>query len=314
MKTRISPQVLVPALLSALATALVATLLVGVTAAPSQAAGPRDDFPRLPRQCATPQEKIPSKPVICPINGYSKNRPTIVLWGDSHAWMFIPALKKAVQGRNVNLVALVMGSCPPMDNRAGPNDQVPSCFKNNALAIAVVKQLARYDQPYRVVLAGSWQRYLRAVRAGDRSSYVGQMGHAMRQGAPRLVRTLKKIGADVDVIGQVATVPPRRSACAQGNVPYACQLPKYRAIPAQARTRTWVRNTWKPLLQGREPINVNPDICAAKVCKGKVDGVRTWFDDFHLSRTRSRLMARHFAATVDAVAPRPVASGRTTLR
>ncbi|MEO9322100.1 SGNH hydrolase domain-containing protein [Nocardioides sp. C4-1] len=304
MKTRLSPHVLVPALVSALVSALLASLLVGVTAAPSQAAGPKDDFPRLPRQCATPQEKIPSKPVICPINDYSSARPTIVLWGDSHAWMFIPALKRAVQGRNVNLVALVMGSCPPMDNHARANDKVPTCFKNNALAVATVKQLAKTGQDFRVVLSGSWQRYRRAVRAGDRTSYVGQMGHAMRKGTPRLVRTLRSIGADVDVIGQVATVPRRRGTCAQGNQPYACQLPKYRAIPAQSRTRTWVRTTFKPLLQGREPINVNPDICTAKVCLGKVDGVRTWFDDFHLSRTRSRLMAPHFAATVDALAPR----------
>lgn len=287
-----------------LVAALVATLLVSATTVTARAAGKASqDYPEMPRRCATPKQKIPAKPVVCGLNRYDADRPTVVLWGDSHSWMFIPALKKAVEGRGVNLVAVMMGSCPPMDNRVRPTDAAPACFRSNALGIEVARKLEANGQPYRIVLAGSWQRYLRAIRTRDRATYVGQMAHAMRQGTPRLARTLRTIGAQVDVVGQVATVPAKRRRCAKGNDPYACQLPRAKSLPEFAATKRWTTQMLGPVLRGRPLIDVNAYFCTSKVCKGKVGTTRTWFDDLHLSATMSRLLAFNFASTVNAVKP-----------
>lgn len=293
-------------LLPLLLAAAIATALLAVTPSPANAADPSRDYPRMPRQCATAAEKIPSKPTVCQLNTFDKDRSTVVLWGDSHSWMFIPALKKAAQGKNLNLLAVMMGSCPPMDNQADQDDQVAACFKSNALGIDLARRLEAHGKPYRIVLAGSWQRYLHALKVNDTSSYVGVMAKAMRKGTPRLVRTLEAIGSQVDVIGQVATVPPVRRRCPQGNDPYACSLPRAKALPELGATRTYLRETFKPLLGTRAPIDVNPYICNAKVCKGKVDGVRTWFDDLHLSASMSTLMSSYLARSVDSVAGGPL--------
>lgn len=293
---RLTVRRLLPLLLAA---AISLMLLVAAPAA--NAKDPKQDYPRMPHKCATAKEKIPSKPTVCPLNGFSEKRATVVLWGDSHSWMFIPALKKAAKGKNINLVAVMMGSCPPMDNQADQDDQVPACFKSNALGIDLARQLEANGQPYKILLASSWQRYLHALKVHDTTSYVGVMAKAMRQGTPRLVRTLKAIGADVDVIGQVATVPLARKSCAAGNQPYACNLPRSKAIPEAAATKNYVKKTFKALLGNRAPIDVNPYICNAKFCKGKVDGVRTWFDDLHLSASMSALMSSYLSPTVEAV-------------
>jgi hypothetical protein len=293
-----------PPLVALLVTAVLAALLVGGTTTSAQAAKkPQNDYPRMPSQCATAKEKIPAEPTVCPLNTFDKARPTLVIWGDSHSWMFIPAVKKAVQGRRVNLVAVMMGSCPPMDNRVKPDDAVPACFRSNALGIQLTRQLEANGRPYRILLAGSWQRYLHALKVRDRTSYVGVMAKAMRQGTPRLVRTLSSIGADVDVVAQVATVPAKRKKCKQGNTPYACTLPRKKSLPEAATTRKWLADVMRPALGSRAPIDVNRTFCNASTCRGKVGGIRTWFDDLHISATRSATLASYFTATVDAISP-----------
>lgn len=308
MKMRSLFSLLVTAVVSALLATLLVTSSTSAATALTPASGatakkPSQDFPHMPRRCATPREKIPSKPVVCGLNRFDSTRPSIVLWGDSHSWMFIPALREAVRGRNVNLVAVMMGSCPPMDNQVKATDSVPACFRSNALGIAVARKLQTGNQPYRIVLAGSWQRYVHARKVGDRESYVGQMAIAMRKGTPRLARTLRTIGSKVDVIGQVATVPERHRSCPKGNDPYACQLPRKSSLPEAVATRDYVAQALRPILRGRPTIDVNAEICTAKVCKGIIDGTRTWFDDLHLSATKSTSLASYFTATVDAVDP-----------
>src|SRR5687767_3401187 len=98
-----------------------AGLLLGAGATAQARVSPQDDYPRMPRACVDPADLIPQKPGMCKLTTYRERRATLVLWGDSHAWQMIPALKGATAGRNVNLVAFLMGGCPPMD----PNLKTP---------------------------------------------------------------------------------------------------------------------------------------------------------------------------------------------
>jgi hypothetical protein len=301
-------------LAAVLGVALLASLLVSpaqamparpATAAPSAAPGtdPSQDYPRMPRECVAPSKKIPVEPVACSLAGFDAARPTVLLWGDSHAWMFIPALQAAAAGRDVNLVVVTMGSCPPMNNAVATGSAAPACYRSNALGIQTARRLAASGQPYRIILSGSWERYVLARQRGDRRSYIGRMAAAMRDGLPRLVRTLDALGADVDVIGQVATVPGRRGGCPAGEEPYACAVPRARALPDATRTGNYLARTLRPLLGARRTIDVTPYFCTALACEGTVGSTLTWFDDLHISASMSTEMAPYFAPTVDAVAP-----------
>ncbi|WP_139979450.1 SGNH hydrolase domain-containing protein [Nocardioides litoris] len=302
-----------PAVVGLLLLALIAGLLASAPTASAADPGsrlpvaakvkPGQDFPTLPPRCASRKDKIPPEPVVCQLNGFDAAKPTVLLWGDSHSWMFIPALKKAIAGRGVNLVAVMMGSCPPMDNQTTPTSKVPACYRSNALGIDAARRLQASGRPYRIVLVSSWQRYVHALQVRDTTSYVGTMALAMREGTPRLVRTLRSIGSPVDVVGQVATVPVKHRRCAKGNLPFACRLPRKASLPGEGVTRRYVQRTFAPLLGSRAAINVNRTICNARWCQGKIGSIRTWFDDLHLSATRSATMSSYFAGTVEAVAP-----------
>ena len=274
-----------------------------VTAAVTARRKPARDFPRMPRSCATPKEKIPQEPTACRLGTFRLDRPTVVLWGDSHAWMMIPALQAAARNQQVNLVAIVMGSCPPMDNHLDRSNRrtAIACARSNDLAIRYVRKLHRGGYGVRVVLNGSWQRYTHALKVHDRSSYVGQMAQRLRTDTPRLMRTLATMGVGVDVLSQVATVPARHRTCRKGNLPYACDLARGKALPERSATASWLRSTIAPLARAANVIDVNGVFCSAKVCHGRVGKVRTWFDDLHLSATRSRTLRRFFVPTIKAV-------------
>ena len=100
----------------------VAVLAAGtLVVADDQADSPRweavnqqlNDYPDLPDECATEEEKIPQRPLLCRLNGQENSRGTVMLWGDSHAWMYVPAIEAALEEVDVNLVLFSQGSCPP---------------------------------------------------------------------------------------------------------------------------------------------------------------------------------------------------------
>ena len=287
----------VAALLAALALALVSSVLVTLSAAPATAVKPKNDHPRMPRSCVAPADLIPQEPTICALNQAEQGRPTVLLWGDSHAWQMIPALMRAGKKKDVNLIAIVMGGCPPMDNAVKPGQPAPKCYRSNDVAIDFARQIVSSGEGHRVLLAASWQRYRKAFKTGDRS-YTGDMARAMRKGTPRLMRTLAAMGAQTDVVGQVATVPDNVRPCARGNQPYSCDIPRKAALADSVGTKRYLTKLMRPLPAGAELINVNGYFCTGSVCRGKVGSVHTWWDELHISATMSRQLRGFLKPTV----------------
>lgn len=269
---------------------------------------PAADFPRMPKRCVGDQ-LIPQKPVRCELNKFRKNRPTVVLWGDSHAWQMIPALRVAARGKKVNLVAFVMGSCPVMDTGLSKQQvrNAPACLRSNFRALQYVRQLKRGKQRVRVLLGTYWQRYLRAIRIGDTRSYHGQMAAQFRTGGPRLFRTLGSMKVGVDVDAQVVTVPGNPPACTAGRTPYSCNLPRKKAIRTEKATKRYLKQKMRRLAGKPRYIDVNQSICRGSTCYSRfqIDGrtVYTYWDDQHISATLSRYLAPYFGPTIKSVRP-----------
>lgn len=296
---------LLPALALALMTALIASVLVGLTAAPAQAVKPKNDHPTMPRSCVDRADLIPQDPTVCELNSFSSSRPTVLLWGDSHAWQMIPGLRRAGNKKDVNLVAIVMGGCPPMDNALKPGEPAPGCYQSNDLAIDYARDLVAAGKGHRILLAASWQRYRQALEDKDRT-YTGQMARASRKATPRLMSTLSDMGASVDVVGQVATVPAARAKCSRSNQPYACDLPRKRALADSVSTKRYLTQLMKPLASDASLINVNGYFCQGKTCAGMVGKTYTWWDDLHISASMSRKLRGFLKPTVVAAdASRP---------
>ncbi len=293
---------------------LVASLCaVSGTAQAAKPDRPSQDLPVIPQRCSVGYPYLNPDIRPCPVDRFRRNRPTVVLWGDSHALQMMPAVKKAVAGRGVNFAMFSLGSCPPLKyDRAGKNAQV-TCKRFNADALDYVARLKRRQKPVRVILGGHWQAY-RWLHRGlfvtgrlhreDYPHYVVEIARVFPQRSRGLFARLGRMGVDVDVIGQTATVPDRVRRCGRGEKPYVCNLARKQALPNETATKAWVRTSMRRLRPGARLIDPNRAYCNARMCKGFKDGIYTFFNDLHISATRAATLARFFRPSIKALARR----------
>lgn len=291
---------LVAVLLPTTAVGSAGTAVTGIVAA--RVADPTQDRPTLPARCRADSQQHLSKPVPCYVTRFVRTRPTLMLWGDSHAYHHIPAVRAAVRGQNVNLVLFIAGACPPMVRLADLQD---TCSSINRQALAFVKRLQKNDRKLTVLLGAYWHWYLSTLEkidAGEEpdadEAYIFEQSREFRGGVPRMFRTLGRMGVDADVLGPVPTVPDGVGPCLQGESPYACPILRGQALPDEAATREYVQ-TQMESLQGRPRlINLKPRICDSAFCYGLQDDVYTWYDGIHLSATFSRSTTSAFRGVV----------------
>lgn len=292
-----------------------AVSLLSALPAPASAVKPRNDFPRLPRVCATPKEQIPQKFIFCKINTFKSDRPTVFVWGDSHAFMMVPAVKQAVAGQDVNLVAFVLGSCPPVLSGAKTVRQKRArsgCEEAGDLVFRQVKKLQRTEHKPKVVIGLNWDIYMTALERARQgkpafNGYVATTAASFRKGTPRLFDALGARGIDVDVLAPVGQVPTVTKKCRRGDLPFRCSLPRARVLNKEQSRVKYATQLKRKLGRGARLINVNREFCNDRLCKGTVRGTLTWYDDLHISATMAReRMARYFQASVADVAPATV--------
>lgn len=300
-----------------LAVALAEPALPPVRPAPRTA-----DVVALPESCATRAERVPQQAMVCYLTPFLDDRPTVFLWGDSHAWMLVPALREAARGRDANLVLSTFGGCPAMDPGLTPDDltRLGRCGLNAYLGLQFVDQVRRAGQPLKVILAGNWEMYQRAIGLIDagrepgqgRAAYAFAQAEILRDGGPALARRLAAWGVAVDVVGQVARPPARPGPCAQGRDPFRCAFPRSQAFFFERATVDWLGEMFAPLAErgGLRYIDLNRVLCSPYLCRGVVDGIATYLDNSHLTAAMSRHLGWSLVPSVaDVAAPGPVRTG-----
>ncbi len=296
----------------------VAVLAAGtLVVADDQADSPRweavnqqlNDFPDLPDECATEEEKIPQRPMLCRLNGQENSRGTVMLWGDSHAWMYVPAVEAAAEEVDVNLVLFTQGSCPPFDATGMP---LNNCVKGNQLALDFIEDQAERERPLRVLLGASWEIYfggprinLMIERGGnpEHEKYVNAISELFRDGDAALFDKLGELGVGVDVIAPVAEVPRSAPLCeAQLAHFYSCDIAAAESEAVDKVARVWLQEQMKKLAGKPEFIDVNDAFCDDGVCRARVGDQLTYFDNNHLSASFSSTLGDYFVPTLQAAA------------
>lgn len=230
----------------------------------------------------------------------------VVLWGDSHAQMYLPALRQVARNQRVNLVAVLFGGCPisvPFPRSAGyPRT---GCDEHNVDSLAYVRELTQRRGRVRVLVGGFWSGYRQAYdiareeeRTGVPSGLSDYRKHMAALGVERtrpMFRAIGRLGVPVDLIGQAATVPldPRR--CAAGREPYQCDLPRHRALYQEGDNERWIRRTLMAPLPGTPRlIDATPAYCTRTTCLARARGTNTFYDDIHLGAALTGTMASYF--------------------
>ncbi len=305
---------LIAALALSLAGALLATLFVSTPSAqarpdssgpPVSAAGSArtDEVPGVPDECL-------DRPMKCRLSPNIAGAPTLVLWGDSHAWQLIPAIKAAIGHRKINFVAYLFGGCPPMD----PDLETPAevraagpCRQTAHKALTYVLNATEKKKDIRVVLAGGWELYRYALdplgpeEAGWRehtSPSIAGAAELAAVGLPRLFRVLGAARVRADVVGQMPTVPENAPECLRSEDPYECDLPRDAALPEAAANRAALKSLVSQLRRPAQLIEPSKFFCDSSGCRGRVRSASAWYDDTHISIALSGLLGSYFSGTV----------------
>ena len=298
-------------LLALVGALLLAALVTGPQATAARAASdPGQDVPTLPVKCGGGGDYLmPQNRGVCKLKQFHREWPTVLVWGDSHAWQFTPALRKLTSGLNINLVAFARGGCPPMELDEANKDDRLTCVISNNDALAYVKRLSQRTPALQVILSANWVTYRDAWIRDEQGQpqpegqepYVAKMAALAKDGIPRLMATLGAIPTiDVDVVSSVLRVPDSPPPCYRGEDPYSCDMWRSAAIPREKSTGDWLLGTMQPLKDDARLIDVNDYVCGAFMCHGMVKDVHTFFDPLHISATMSRKMAGYFAGSIPA--------------
>lgn len=262
-----------------------------------------DDFPRLPQECYDAN----GEPLLAPCHiTRLQSRRTIVVWGDSHAWMYLPALRAAALRDHVDLVLVVAGGCPPAMPAPGfaAGDHT-RCETHDAATLDYIRRLHQRGSDFAVILGAFWSGYRTGTYLDSTSTvsassdYAEQMITLAEDGTEPLFAALGRLGARVDVIGQAATVPENAPACPAGDRPYLCDLPRSAALPDEASNRQWLRQMMGHLRGHPRYLDPSSVYCDASACHPQVAGVDTFYDDIHLGATLTARMTRYFLPAFD---------------
>ena len=262
------------------------------------------DYPQLPEECVPAGSIIQPKPVLCRLNKQQGDRGTVVLWGDSHAWMYIPALEAAAKKMDVNLVAFNQGSCPPFDAADLP---LNSCVKGNLKALEFIEKQVERKRPTKVILGASWEIYFRGDRINLMIARGGNPAHEQvidnitplfEAGGAALFERLGELEVPTDVIAPVAEVPRNAPLCEAQLHLYDCDISAPVTSAADQVALTWLEEQMDELVGEPELIDVNDSFCDDKFCRAEVDGVLTYFDNNHLSASFARTLGGYFEDSV----------------
>lgn len=297
------------------------------------------DAPVMPAECLQGQTLIPNRPGRCDLRPFEPGRPTVMLWGDSHAWMYIPAIESAARDADVNLVAFVMGACPvfiPTD------DAVGSCANNNRKAIRFAESQSTKKAPFKLLISQSYETYRGTPDIGGAERdvpYLDKLARYSQLGTPALFQRLADIGADVDVVGPTPIIPRNAPLCEAIARPFSCDVPRDRAIVDEQENRDWLLGLMAGLPGAKDPdsgrsriltvtgaptkrpetrgssekvrggpaaprfIDPATALCDATTCFAEGDGVTYYFDDNHLSARMAKTLTKYFVPSIRDVLP-----------
>ena len=280
---------------TALMGGLPTTGTTGRPAGPSARARQNPDRVQLPDACRTPKGYL--KPKKCTVLPHRPGAPTVVVWGDSHAWQMVPALRAAIGDRPVNLVSFLQGACPPMNSRLQTEQERAeknSCDVMGKTTLRYLRHAMKKGRTIRLVVALSWELYHDVtdepnaddvLYPGYSNDFIRTNAHKALTGVPRAFRTLGNLKVPTDLVGQMPMVYENAPSCPAGR--YRCDLPRRGTMKDEDENLATARRMRSVLVKPAKLIQPSPFFCTNRVCKGTVRGVPAYYDQFHIGARAS---------------------------
>ena len=229
---------------------------------------------------------------------------TAVLFGDSHAMQWFPALVRVVRRSDWRLVVLTKAACPPSDApifNPKLKRRFTECDRWRGAALHRVERI----HPD-LVVTGSATDY--GVVDHDGGELGGAESRArLRSGYHGVLRRLRDASARVIALQDIPHHRAQVPDCVAGHLRHldACAIPEDVAVTftplADAAHRT----------AGVGVVDPTPELCPHGTCPGVMGNVLMYRDAGHLTATYVRSLDDWLAAQLELPRPRPAASAAT---
>ncbi|HYH52590.1 MAG TPA: acyltransferase family protein [Solirubrobacterales bacterium] len=241
---------------------------------PNPAAAGSDKGPLWAEECVLVKDA--TEPPNCS-TGRGDAKATVVLFGDSHALQWSPALLRVAEKKDWRVVSMVKAGCVIAEV-----SYERSC---DVWRFKAMRRIVRQVQPDLVVVSSSTGSRYEIVHAGQRLSREESQPHLIAGFALTLQR-LKQTGAKVAVIRdqQLAPFSPPDCVSDHHDELNRCTFPSRRsradAFDAFGAARAGARLI--------DPVRV---LCPRRRCRSVIGNVLVYRDSYHLSATFARSLA-----------------------
>lgn len=248
---------------------------------PTPRAAPRDKARLAFDGCMAYNEDVQLPACIYGHRGSDKS---VVLFGDSRAMQYFPAILPLANQRGWQLTGLVRADCV-----ASLIDYERYC---DAWKEKMLERIERMDDPDLVILGSATKNLYSATVNGQKLNRSESQPHLV-SGMVRLIRRLEATGARVVVLRDQSAAPFSPPECVARNLNRLrrCAFEPYdrrrKAFELTAARRADV-----------QVVDAQPMFCSKRLCPSVIGDVIVYKDNYHLTATYSRTLSRWMAEKI----------------
>ena len=223
--------------------------------------------------------------------------PTILLWGDSHAGHYLPAVAEIAAIQGVKGVAHISHDCRPLiapDAIDRATAMRRACPKFNEETLV---ELAARPEISVVVLAARWSA--KEILSGEANKLA-----TFNVNFERTITALERMGKRVIVLGQVPQLPLSLKACMTKQLRFGVKLSECETV-SLSLVNGYQTNIWTSFhalsLKHSQAVFFAPQhhLCNAHVCRATDEqGLPLYKDDDHLSVRGALLLQPYLSAAI----------------
>ncbi|MBS1886436.1 MAG: acyltransferase [Actinobacteria bacterium] len=211
---------------------------------------------------------------------------TLVLFGDSHAMQYFPALEQIAIAQHRRLVVLTKRECSPVmvpTLNVAESREYPAC---TAWRASSLRRIAREAGRGQVTVALSGDSKTRAYGPGGELLTGAANAAALEAGFASTLEKIAAAGAAAVVIRDDPEAPFDVPSCVSEHLHDfgACGFPEH-----AAPNREFERRAAHTL--GIPTVDLTPEICPNGLCRAVIGSVLVYRDNAHLTATFARTLA-----------------------
>lgn len=204
----------------------------------------------------------------------------VVLFGDSHALQYGPAMVRLAKENGWRLTALIRQGCVPAQVKLGTRCDP---WRANTL-----RRIAREERPDLIVVSSATTNRYQVIRGGGKLSREQSQPHLVK-GMKKTLKRLRKTGAKVALIRDQHRAPANTPECVRRHLKRPNKHCSFR--PDDRRDRQNFDYRAARQVKKVRIIDPTPRFCPKRPCPVVKGEILLYRDSYHITATYSRAIA-----------------------